>query len=270
MAVYDFNYALKNLDLLYSYFNENTSALELDFYSSALFLSCYIVNPLNRDLYLERYNKMLTDFEMKVFISPSMERLSSCRKFEDKFDIEFEDGFNILTDYTYTAPMYNYIVKSNTKSIDIYLGVFWHLLDILNQNGMYDEILHIVKAINQMSVNWPAEALEALNKFSQYNHPIIRKGIIRTLMENYLRYPNLVKQYLSLSGEAYSDDELLQIYSATQSQIENRTLEQLQWARIIYYIKEYLNPQILEDLLKIFNSAITLNEVIKLLIQKII
>lgn len=270
MAVYDFNYALKNLDLLYNSFNENTSVLELDFYSSALFLSCYIVDPINRELYLERYNKMLTDFEMKVFISPSMERLSSCRKFEDKFDIEFEDGFNILTDYTYTAPMYNYIVKSNTQSIDIYLGVFWRLLDILNQNGMYDEILRIVKAINQMSVNWPTEALEALNKFSQYNHPIIRKGIIRTLMENYLRYPNLVEQYLSRSGEAYSDDELLQIYSATQSQIENRTLEQLQWARIIYYIKEYLDPQILEDLLKIFNSAITLDEVIKLLIQKII
>lgn len=270
MAVYDFDYALKNLDLLYNSFSGNTSVYELDFYSSALFLSCYIVNPINRDIYLKRYNKMLADFEMKVFISPSLERLSSCRKFEDKFDIEFEDGFNILTDYTYTAPMCNYIVKSNNQSIESYLGVFWHLLDILNQNGMYDEILHIIKAINQMSVNWPAEALEALNKFNQCNHPIIRKAIIRTLMENYLRYPNLVTQYLNRSGEAYSDDELLQIYSATQSQIENRTLEQLQWARIIYYIKEYLNPKILEDLLKIFNSAITLNEVIILLIQNLI
>ena len=270
MAVHDFNYALKNLDLLYNSFNENSSVMELDFYSSALFLSCYIDNPINREVYLERYKKMLADYEMKVFISPSMERLSSCRKFEDKFDIEFEDGFNILTDYTYTAPMYNYIVKSNNQSIDIYLEVFWHLLDILNQNGMYDEVLHIVKAINQMSVNWPAEALEALNKFRQYNHPIIRKAIIRTLKENYLRYPNLVVQYLNQSGDAYSDDELLQIYSATQSQIENRTLEQLQWARIIYYIKEYLNPKILENLLKIFGSAMTLKEVIILLIQGII
>ena len=270
MAIYDFEYALRNLDLLYNSFSENTSVLELDFYSSALFLACYIVNPINRDIYLKRYNKMLVDFEMKVFISPSLDRLSSCQKFEDKFDIEFEDGFNILTDYTYTAPMYNYIVKSTPQSIESYLGVFWYLLNILNQNGMYDEILRIIKAINQMSVNWPTEALEALNKFSQCNHPIIRKAIIRTLMENYLRYPSLVVKYLNQSGEAYSEDELLQIYSATQSQIENRTLEQLQWARIIYYVKEYLNPKIVEDLLEIFNSAITLNEVIILLIQSLI
>lgn len=261
MAVHDLTYALNNLDALYNCFDENTSVLELDFYSSALFLSCYIVDPLNRQSYVERYNNLVNDFEVKMFISPSMDRLSSCRKFEDKFEVEFEDGFNNFTAYTHTAPMDNYTGKSNKKSIDTYLSILWDMLAMLDQNGMYDEMLRLVQAINQMSVNWPEEALEALRKFSKYNHPIVRKAIIRTLKENYLRYPNIVTSFLNQTGEAFSEDELLEIYSATNSQIESRTLEQLQWARIIYFIKEYINPYIMDDLFEIIISCNTLYEV---------
>lgn len=269
MAVHNLDYALKNLDALYNSFTESTSVLELDFYSSALFLSCYIADPLNRQSYVERYNKMVKDFEVKMFISPSMDRLSSCRKFEDKFEIEFEDGFNNFTAYTHTAPMDNYVSKYNKKSIDVYLSILWDMLAMLEQNGMYDEMLRLVQAINQMSVNWPDEALEALEKFSKYNHPIIRKAVIRTLKENYLRYPNIVARFLNDTGEAFSEDELLEIYSATNSQIESRTLEQLQWARIIYFVKEYVNPRIMDDLLDIFTSCNTLYEVFDRLINSL-
>lgn len=269
MAMHNLDYALKNLDALYNSFTENTNVLELDFYSSALFLSCYIADPLNRQSYVERYNKMVKDFEVKMFISPSMDRLSSCRKFEDKFEIEFEDGFNNFTAYTHTAPMDNYVSKSNKKSIDTYLSTLWDMLAMLEQNGMYDEILRLVQAINQMSVNWPDEALEALEKFSKYNHPIIRKAVIRTLKENYLRYPNIVTRFLNHTGEAFSEDELLEIYSATNSQIESRTLEQLQWARIIYFVKEYVNPHIMDNLFDIFTSCNTLYEVFERLINSL-
>lgn len=265
MAVCDFDYALRNLDMLYNTFNENTTVLELDFYSSALFLSCYVHDPLGREPYVSRYNKMVKDFEIKMFISPSMDRLSSCRKFEDKFEIEFEDGFNNFTAYTHTAPMNKYIQGVYPNTIDSYLIIIWELLDKLEHNGMYDEMLRLVQAINQMSVNWPEEALEALSKFSRYNHPIIRKAIIRTLKENYLRYPNITTRFLNQTGEAFSEDELLEIYSATNSQIENRTLEQLQWARIIYFIKTYLNFNIMEDIFGIFNSSDTLYDVFDLL-----
>lgn len=162
---------------------------------------------------------------------------------------------------THTAPMDNYTGKSNKKSIDTYLSILWDMLAMLDQNGMYDEMLRLVQAINQMSVNWPEEALEALRKFSKYNHPIVRKAIIRTLKENYLRYPNIVTSFLNQTGEAFSEDELLEIYSATNSQIESRTLEQLQWARIIYFIKEYINPYIMDDLFEIIISCNTLYEV---------
>lgn len=270
MASYDLNYALKNLSALYKTFNDKTSVIELDFYSSALFLSNYIADPINRQLYLKYYMKMVDDFEMKMFISPSLERVASCRKFDDKFEIEFEDGFNILTDYTYTAPSENYITNGKEISIDSYLSLFWNLLDTLEQNGMYDEILQLIKAINQMSVNWPDEALQALSKFSRYSHPIIRKAVIRTLEENYLRYPIITTQFLAQTGEAFSEDELLKIFSATKSQIENRTLEQLQWGRMLFYIKEYLNPQIISDLLEIFLSSNTLLDVFKKITNSIL
>lgn len=270
MSVYDQKYAQNNLNALYNMFNADSSVIELDFYSSALFLSSYIVNPLDRDFYLKYYNKFVNDFELKMFISPSMNRVSSCRKFEDKFEIEFEDGFNILTDYTYTAPMYNYIGKTNKTTVESYLSTLWKLLDTLEQNGMYDEIIHIIKAINQMSVNWTEEALEALSRFNKYNHPIIRKAVIRTLKENYLRYPNETVNFLNQTGEAFSESELLQIFSATNSQIENRTLEQLQWARIIYFIKTYINSHIMDDLFEIFISSCTLSDAFRKLIVAII
>lgn len=270
MAVCEPDYALKNLDALYNSFNENTSVLELDFYSSALFMSSYIVNPMARETYLERYNRLIEDFEVKMFISPSMQRVSSCRKFEDKFEIEFEDGFNILTDYTYTAPMCNYIRGVEKKSINTYLSAIWKLLEILEQDCRYDEMIRLIQAINQMSVNWPEEALEALGKFSKYNHPILRKAVIRTLEENYLRYPNITIKFLEQTGEAFTEDELLQIYSATNSQIENRTLEQLQWARIIHFINNYLNSHILDDIFVLFSSTNTLNDAFKKIIESLL
>lgn len=270
MAVYNSDYALYNLNALYNTFDENTSVIELDFYSSALFLSSYVTNPLDRQSYLNYYNKLVDDYEYKMFISPSMERVSTCRKFEDKFEVEFEDGFNILTDYTYTAPMGKYIGNSNETTTELYLSAFWKLLEKLEKNGLYDEILQIIKAINQMSVNWPDEALEALGKFTKFNHPIIRKAVIRTLKENYLRYPNITIRFLNQTGDAFSEDELLQIFSATNSQIENRTLEQLQWARIIYFIKTYINPHIMDDLFEIFISSDTILEVFNKIIESLL
>lgn len=267
MATYSLEYALRNLDAIYNSFDDNTTVLELDFYLSAVFLSCYVVNPLNREPHLERFKKVINDFETKLFISPSSDRLSSVRKFADKFELEFEDGFNILTNYTYTAPMYNYIENKSKETVDEYLSVLWELVNTLDQNGMYNDMVRIIQTINQMTVNWPIEGLEALNKFSNYKHPILRKAIIRTIGENYLRYPTIIEKFLEQTGEAFSDDELLQIYATTDSQIENRTLEQLVWGRAIYYVKEYLNPQISDNVIQIFEEADTLTDVFDLLIK---
>lgn len=267
MAVQDFNYAQKNLDELYLSFQENTSVLELDFYSSAAFMSSYVVDPLNRKSYIDRFNQMVYDFEFKMFVSPSMDRLSSCRRFEDKFEIEFEDGFNNFTAYTHTAPMNNYVTRTGKQSIDEYLSTIWSMLAKLEHNCMYDEMIRLIQAINQMSVDWPEEALEALEKFNKYKHPMIRKAIIRTLKENYLRYPQMVTQFLNQTGQAFSENELLEIYSATESQIESHTLEQLHWARIFYFIKEYINPKILDELIEIFLSCNTLTEFFQSLIK---
>lgn len=267
MTTYSLEYALRNLDAMYNSFDNDTTVLELDFYLSAVFLSCYVANPLKREPHIERFKKVINDFETKLFISPSSSRLSSVRKFADKFELEFEDGFNILTNYTYTAPMNNYLKDNPIEAADEYLSVFWELVNTLDQNGMYNDMVRIIQAINQMTVNWPTEGLEALNKFNYYKHPILRKAIIRTIGENYLRYPTIIEKFIEQTGEAFSEDELLQIYATTDSQIENRTLEQLVWARAIYYVKEYLNPQILDNIIQIFEEADTLTDAFELLIK---
>ena len=267
MATYSLEYALKNLDAIYNNFDNNTTVLELDFYLSAVFLACYVDDPLNRQPYLIRFKKVINDFETKLFISPSSERLSSVRKFAEKFELEFEDGFNLLTNYTYTAPMYKYIKDEAGEKVDEYLSLLWELVNTLEINGMYNDMVRIIQTINQMTVNWPIEGLEALNKFSNYKHSILRKAIIRTIGENYLRYPIITEKFLEQTGEAFSEDELLEVYSTTNSQIENRTLEQLVWARIIHYIKEYLNPQILDDIIKIFEEADTLTDFFCILVK---
>lgn len=256
----DFGLAIEALEMLYLSFNSTTDVTELDFYSSALFMTHYINNPVDRNKYLERYKRMVTDFEYKMFISPSMQRMASFRRFKDKFEIEFEDGFNILTDYTYTAPLCNYI-SSEKKSVDSYLQLFWELLENLEQQGLHDEMIRLIQAINQMSVNWPEEALCALNKFSKYPYSIIRKAVVTTLKENYLRYPQITKKHLQQVDELFSEHDLLEIFSAKDSQIENRTLEQLQWARSLYFIKNYINPHIAEHFLSIMSSSDTLIEV---------
>lgn len=267
MATYSLEYALRNLDAIYNSFDNDTTVLELDFYLSAVFLSCYVVNPLNREPHIERFEKVISDFETKLFINPSSARLSSVRKFVDKFELEFEDGFNILTNYTYTAPMNNYLKDKPIETANKYLSVLWKLVNTLDQNGMYNDMVRIIQVINQMTVNWPIEGLEALNKFNNYKHPILRKAIIRTIGENYLRYPTIIEKFLEQTGEAFSEDELLQIYATTNSQIENRTLEQLVWARVIYYIKENLNPRILDNIIQTFEEAYTLTDAFEFLIK---
>lgn len=262
----DFSSAIEALDMLYLSFDSDTDVTELDFYSSVLFITHYINNPVDRNMYLERYKRMVTDFEYKMFISPSMQREASFRRFKDKFEIEFEDGFNILTDYTYTAPLCNYISSEN-QSVDSYLQLFWELLEILEQQGLHDEMIRLIQAINQMSVNWPEEALCALSKFSKYSYSIIRRAVVTTLKENYLRYPKITQKYLQHAEELFSEQELLEIFSAKDSQIENRTLEQLQWARSLYFIKNYIDPHIAEHFLSIISSADSLMEIFEKLVR---
>lgn len=250
---------LDNFDKLYNSFGEKVNALELDFYLSALFMSCYISNPSNREPYLVRFKRAISDYETLLFSSPSEERMSSRQRFSDQFDLEFEDGFNALTNYTYTAPSVNYCDGCEKKQdVNVFLCEYWSLMDILELTGNYKNILRLLHAISQMIVNWPNEGFEALKKFTRIKHPLIHRGIIKVLSQNYLRYPTITKQFLYSESNNFDYRDFLEIQANASANIEYRTLEQLQWARMLYFLRTYINKNIIEDILSVFLTVDTL------------
>lgn len=251
--------ALKELDALYDSFDDTVNALELDFYLSALFMSCYIADPKERSPYLIRFKQTIMDYETLLFSNPAEGRVSSCRRFSDQFDLEFEDGFNALTNYSYTAPSINYIdCNIEKQSVDEFLSEYWKLLETLEKTGNYEKILRLLQAISQMIVNWPEDGFNALKKFVAIKHPLIHRGMIKVLSQNYLRYPTITKRFLHSEHNNFDDNDLLKIQSATTANIEYRTLEQLQWARILFYLRTWITPDIVKDILSIFLTTDTL------------
>lgn len=249
------------LDTLYASFRDDVSVLELDFFLSALFMSCYVLDPKDRTAYLIRFEKAATDYETLLFSSAADGRISSRQRFSDHFDLEFEDGFNALTNYTYTAPSINYMDENLPKqSADVYLRKYWELLRTLEDAGNYEKMLRILQAVSQMIVNWPAEGFEALRKFVDIKHPIIHRGLIRVLSQNYLRYPKITRRFLKENGVHFTSQDLLEIYGNTSANIEYHTLEQLQWARILYFLRTWLDSNGIEKILSVFLHADTLEK----------
>lgn len=253
--------AQAELDTFYASFRDDVNVLELDFFLSALFMSCYVLNPKARTPYLMRFEQMATEYETLLFTSAADGRTSSRQRFSDRFDLEFEDSFNALTNYTYTAPSINYMDTSTQKQgVDVYLSKYWELLSNLEETGNYEKMLRILQAVSQMIVNWPEEGFEALHRFVDIKQPIVHRGLIRVLSQNYLRYPKITKQFLKDNGVHFTSQDLLEIFGSTDANIAYHTLEQLQWARILYFLRAWLDPTGIEKILSVFLSADTLEK----------
>ena len=258
-SLQDHSRAKKEFGALYKSYNDQISVVELDFYLSALFLSEYIVNPNNRHFYLEQFKQIVNDYETTLFTSPANDRAASRRRFADLMDIEFEDGFNALTNYTYTAASINYVGNNKEiQPVEKYLEEYWKLLKILEETGSYREILRLLQAISQMIVNWPVEGFTALHRFLPAKHQIIRQAIIKVLSQNYLRYPQITKHFLHDAKSELRSTDLLAILGCTDSHIQYRTLEQLQWARIIYFLRMFVDVDIVRKTLSIILNNDTL------------
>lgn len=253
--------AQAELDTFYASFRDDVNVLEVDFFLSALFMSCYVLNPKDRTPYLTRFEQTATEYETLLFTSAADGRTSSRQRFSDRFDLEFEDGFNALTNYTYTAPSINYVdIGTKKQSVDVYLSKYWELLNNLEETGNYEKMLRILQAVSQMIVNWPEEGFEALHRFVDIKQPIVHRGLIRVLSQNYLRYPKIAKQFLKDNGVHFTSQDLLEIFGNTDANIEYHTLEQLQWARIFYFLRAWLDPTGIEKILSVFLNADTLEK----------
>lgn len=230
----------------------------IDFILSCSFMALYQENPLNRKEFTRIFEEICDKFETQMFEQPSNARKSTISKFSEEFDKLFEDGFNPTAFLFYTAP--------SDKSGEA-LKKYSELCERLYETGNHSKILKIVHAVGQMISIYPNEGFVELSKLLKYDEKIIRKGIIRVLTENMQRYPYETEKFIADSNMVLSYDEQLEVWGNSSRFLENRTLEQLHWSRLLYALSDN-NDHFLKNLLSNFKSSKTLSDFVSIMIEE--
>lgn len=230
----------------------------IDFILSCLFMALYQENPLNRKEFTRIFEEICDKFETQMFEQPSNARKSTISKFSEEFDQLFEDGFNPTAFLFYTAP--------SDKSGDA-LKKYSELCEMLSESGNYSKILKIVHAVGQMISIYPNEGFAELLKLLKYDEKIIRKGIIRILAENVQRYPYETEKFIADGKLIFSFDEQLEVWGTSSRFLENRTLEQLHWSRLLYALS-YNNNHFIKNILSNFRNSKTLSDFVSLMLEE--
>ncbi len=227
---------------------------KIDFYLSSVFMSLNIVCQSDNEFNLY-FDTVVDLYERVLFETPSVRNATS-QRFSDEFEQKFEDGFNPLAFYFYTAPSACYKESKPWNNGNEYLSQYWKLAHNLDCTGNYSEMLRIVHALGQMISIYPKEGFAALENLVDYPHEIIRKGILRILEENYLRYPTDTIEFINRTKLNISKEELLRIKANNESKWQNKTLEQLHWYRLFANLTNILQKDIVSVFLeKMFTSV---------------
>lgn len=247
------NYPNETYFLICDFFDDknNIQVQHLDFSFSSLFWALYINCPYNRDKFNYFFKKIVHKYDRILFMFPESKRKASLNKFSEEFQRTFEDGFNPLAFYFYTS-LYKSTVEKSYEWDKGYndLDVYWKLAKNLSELGNYSEIIRIVHALGQMISIYPEEGYLALENLANYNQPIIRKGIIRLYKENYMRFSEITMQEIKKNVFEFNKDEIDEIMYNMDSFLENRSLEQLHWARIFYNLEQIKNINIAQEFLQ--------------------
>lgn len=209
----------------------DSNVSQCDFLLSFVFMASYLYDP-NLNATNEYWLKNLLS-ESKIFNmlydTPGNVRTLN---YEDKFDKEFEDGFNPFAFYFYIAPAY---VKNNVEEWNHRksLSIYWDQCKLMHEYGYSHNILRFIHAIGQMIELWPKEGFSALTEFLKYDEPIVHKALIRLCREYYVKYPTYTEEFLLKAGSYFSQEDLIKIKSTFDTRLETRTFEQLHWVRII-------------------------------------
>lgn len=224
----------------------------LDFYLSSAFWSLYLGIPNDRKRFTVLFKRVIDKYDLILFKLPTTERKSSICKFSQEFDYKFEDGFNPLAFYFYTAPYESLTngVKWNCGKND--LRVYWELAENLADLGKYDDILRIVHALGQMISIFPTEGYSALENIAKFDHPAIKKGLVRIFKENYLRYGSITKNELEKNIYDFTSNDKEEIMYNSDFLLENRTMEQLHWGRLFYNLEQLFKVDASEKFLSYF------------------
>lgn len=223
----------------------------LDFYLSSVFWSLYLNMPYDRKNFTAIFEMVVEKYERVLFMFPTTKRISSLHKFKDEFNAMFEDGFNPLAFYFYTAPYESLTTSTDWDCGKTDLKVYWDLASNMSKLGKFDEMLRIVHALGQMISIYPEEGYSALENLTEFNQPIIKKGIIRIFKENYLRFSEVTKKELEKAIYHFDSNEVDEIIYNSDFLLENRTMEQLHWGRLFYNLEQLSDINVSERFLSI-------------------
>ncbi len=227
---------------------------KIDFYLSSVFMALYITQNDVFHEFSQFFGNVIKLYEKNLFELPKT-RLATLHRFTDEFDMVFEDGFNPLAFYFYVSPSECYLYDKAWNNGKEYLYLYWTLVDELEESGNYKDILRVVHALGQMISIYPREGFEALENIPYYSHEIIKKGVLRILKENYLRYPHETMNFLTKARFNISIDDLIDIKSNRDSRWSNRTFEQLHWTRCMVNLSRIKEKDITRTFLaNIFTS----------------
>lgn len=258
------NHPDKTYNMLYHYWDNiecDVPVQHFDFYLSSSFWSLYLSVPCDREKFTALFERLIAKYERTLFMFPAISRNASLRKFSEEFDKTFEDGFNPIAIYFYTSPYKSLTSPShNWDNGKEDLKVYWNLSQEMSDCGKYDNMLRIIHALGQMISIYPEEGYSALKNLSNFQEPIIRKGILRIFKENYLRYSKITKVELENPIYHFDSEDIDAIVYNTDFFLENRTLEQLHWSRLFYNLGHLLDINVPKLFLScILNSASWLN-----------
>lgn len=230
------------LDELARRLSKEAEAAEVDFFLSAVFCALFVSgkSPHHR---VESYTKMFMQAMPDTLLdNPGLERGRRRGRFVDPFDQQFEDGFNPLAFYFYSAPAnerrrYDYLTYQNLDAEHDFVPLYWEWLERFEDEANRQGAVRIVHALGQMVSLWPKEGLHALERLLARTEPIIRRAIVRVLAEAYVSSPGETRQVLERAAGTFSYAEESEIRWRSELRLEERTLEQLQWARVLFFFR---------------------------------
>lgn len=243
------NLPIETYNMLYHFWDDaqlDVQVQHLDFFLSSAFWSLYLSTPCNRKKFVTIFEKIVGKYERILFMFPTTERKASLLKFSEEFDRMFEDGFNPIAFYFYTAPYESLTTSTDWNSGKTDLKVYWDLAQCMSSLGKYDDMLRIVHALGQMISIYPEEGYSSLENLTGFDQPIIKKGIIRIFKENYLRYSRITKEELKKPIYHFNSDDIEEIIYNSDFLLENRTMEQLHWGRLFYNLEQLMNINVSE------------------------
>jgi hypothetical protein len=228
----------------YDLFDLRTSTEELDFFLSALCLSHLALGLSCQTVVASYMERMMLELPQVSLGYPGAARGERRALFTDPFDQQFEDGFNPLAFYFYNAPSdlrrsrrYPNYIRLNDEDYDC-VPLYWRFLEHYEEQQNPIGVVRIIHALGQMIGLWPIEGLVAIEKLSGRTEPTIRRATIRVLAEASARFPAETSLMMSHAGSGFTEAERRHIHWEGDANMAYRALEQLHWARVMYFLDQ--------------------------------